>query len=135
MKRIIPYFLCICLTLLGCFYLLRSGHESQQVLQGQTKLLSQVAIGQGIQVVAKRSVIKRGEIGVLALKCTPNVNCQIACNYKVSGETFRAIRNIVAGRDGSILCTWKVSKNTDVGTYEIEITSAGDRMVTSYIVQ
>lgn len=135
MKRIIPYFLCICLMLLGCFYLLRSGDQSQEVLQGKTKLLSQVAIGQGIQVVAKRPFVKRGEIGVMALKCTPSVNCKIVCCYKINGKVYCATRNIVAGKDGSVLCTWKVDKNTDAGSYEIEITSGGDRLVTSYTVQ
>ncbi|MBC8062713.1 MAG: hypothetical protein H7Y18_18930 [Clostridiaceae bacterium] len=135
MKRIVPYFLCICLLLLGCFYLLRSGDESQQVLRGQTKLLSQVSISQGIQVVAKRPFVKRGEIGVLALKCTPKVNCKVVCCYKINGKFFCATRNLVAGKDGSVLFTWKVDKNTDVGSYDIEITSGGDRLMTSYIVQ
>lgn len=135
MKRIIPCFLCLGLMLLGCFYLLRSGDQSQQVINGQTKSLSQVAVGEGIQVVAKRPFVKHGEIGVMALKCSPNVVCKIVCCYKINGKTYCATRNIVAGKDGSVLCTWLVDRNTDVGTYEIEITSGGDRLVTNYTVQ
>lgn len=134
MKRILPYFLCIGILLYGSFYL-RKGEEGQQVFEGQNKLCTQVAIGEGIQVVAKRSFVRRGEIGVMALKCTPNVSCKIVCKYRINGKDYTATRNIVAGKDGSVLCTWKVDKNTDVGTYEIEITSGGNRMVTNYMVQ
>jgi len=135
MKRILPYFLCICILFLGVFYLLSNSDESQQTLQIQKKLNSQVAQGQGIQVVAKRPFVRRGEVGVLALKCAPNVSCTIVCNYKINGNHYCATRDLVAGKDGSVLCTWMVDKNTDIGTYEIEITSGGDHMVTSYIVQ
>lgn len=134
MKRILPCVLCIVLLLFGGFYWVNRD-ESQQVMQGQKKLNSQLAVIEGIQIVAKRSFVGRGEIGVMALKCTPNVNCKIVCNYKVNGKNYTATRNILAGKDGSVLCTWKVDKNTDVGSYEIEITSGGRRMVTSYMVQ
>ncbi|MHB8061083.1 MAG: hypothetical protein ACYDG2_00405 [Ruminiclostridium sp.] len=135
MKRILPYFLCICILLLGGFYLLSNDDQSQETLQVQKKLNSQVAQDQGIQVVAKRPFIRRGGIGVLALKCAANTNCTIVCYYKINGKHYCATRNLVTGKDGSVLCTWMVDKNTDIGTYEIDITSGGVRMVTSYIVQ
>jgi len=80
-------------------------------------------------------VLRRGETGILALKCAPNVNCTIVCNYKISGLYYCATRNLVAGNDGSVFCTWKVNTQTDIGTYQIQITSGGARLVTSYIVQ
>jgi len=135
MKRILPYFLCICILFLGVFYLLSNSDESQQTLQIQKKLNSQVAQGQGIQVVAKRPFVRRGEVGVLALKCAPKGSCNIICRYKISGKEYCAVRDIVAGKDGSVMCTWKVDKNTDIGAYDIEIACGGSRLVTSYIVQ
>ncbi|HEY5583786.1 MAG TPA: hypothetical protein VIK78_04755 [Ruminiclostridium sp.] len=105
MKRILPYFLCFCFLLFGCFYLLQNGDESQQVLQGQKKLYSQVALGEPIQVVAKRPFVRPGEIGVLALKCAPKGSCKIICRYKISGKDYCAIRDLTAGKDGSVMCT------------------------------
>jgi hypothetical protein len=135
MKRILPYFLCVCILFLGGFYLLRNSDQKQQTLQVQKNLNLRVAEGQGIQVVAKRPFIKRGEIGVLALKCAANTSCTIVCNYKVNGKHYCATRNLLTGTDGSVLCTWMVDKNTDIGNYEINITSGGNRLVTSYTVQ
>jgi len=135
MKRILPCFLSICLLLFGSFYLLRSGYESQQVMQGQKRLHSQVALNQGIQVVAKRPYVKCGEMGLLALKCAPNTSCKIVCSYKIKGTDNSVTRNAVAGKDGSVLFTWKIDKNTDMGTYDIEITCGESRLVTNYIVQ
>ncbi len=134
MKRILPCFLCLSLLLNGLF-LINKTNVSQQVMQGQKRLLTQVEVSGGIQVIAKRPYIRRGEIGVLALRCAPNNNCRIVCSYKVMGKDFTTTRNIVAGKDGSVLCTWKVDKNTDTGTYEIEIVSGGNRLVTNYVVQ
>jgi hypothetical protein len=115
--------------------LINKANESKQVMQGQKVLSTQVAVNDGIQVIAKRPYIRRGEIGVLALRCTPNNNCKIVCSYKIRGKDFTTTRNIVAGKDGNVLCTWKVDRNTDTGTYDIEIVCGGNRLVTNYVVQ
>ncbi len=133
MKRILPYLLCVSL-LFNIFFAVHKVNESRQVMQQNKYLLTQ-ANGNQIQVIAKRPYIRRGEVGVLALRCTPNNNCMIICSYKIRGQDFTTTRNIVAGNDGSVLCTWKVDKNTDTGTYQIEVVSGGNRLVTNYVVQ
>ncbi len=132
MKRILPCLLCVSL-LFNVFFVVHKVNESRQVMQ-QNNLFAQ-ADGNQIQVIAKRPYIKRGEVGVLALRCTPNNNCRIICSYRIRGQDFTTTRNIVAGNDGSVLCTWKVDKNTDTGTYQIEVVSGGSRLVTNYVVQ
>jgi hypothetical protein len=127
LKRILPFLLCISLACNGYFLIQKTGE--------QKSLLTQAAVNQSIQVVAKRPYIPRGEVGVLALRCSPNNNCRIVCSYKVNGKDFTTTRNIPAGNDGSVLCTWKVDKNTDTGTYEIEVVCGSSRLVTNYTVQ
>ncbi len=134
MKRILPFLLCMSLLLNG-FLLLKKTNVAQAVMEVNNGILAQTTAEEGIQVVAKRPYIRRGEVGVLALRCTPNNNCRIICSYKIQGKYYTTTRNITAGKDGSVLCTWKVDKNTDTGTYQIEIISGGSRVVTSYVVQ
>lgn len=134
MKRILPCFLFISLLFNGLF-LLQKTDASQQVMQGQKGIISQAAVNAEIQVIAKRPYIKKGEIGVLALRCIPDNNCRIVCSYKINGKDFKTTRNIVSGKDGSVLCTWKVDKDTDAGTYNIEIVCGESRLVTNYVVQ
>lgn len=136
MKRILTYLLAVTFLLPGffCSVSKNKSHESLEVVKIQrTGIL--VAEGDGIQVVARRPYIRRGEIGVLALKCTPGSNCRIIASYKINGRNYSTVRNLVAGRDGNILCTWKVDEKTDTGTYNIEITSGANRLVTTYTVQ
>lgn len=135
MRRIFPYFLLICFLFTGCSKLAVNDIETNQVMQTQNVSNSKTAADSGIEIVAKRPYIKRGEIGVLALRCAPNAACRIVAVYKISGKEYRTTRSMIAGRDGSILCVWKVSNDTDVGTYNIEITSGGSRVVTNYVVQ
>ncbi len=127
LKRLLPFFLCICLLLPACAKIQTNGKDSRQV--------SKVSVSSGIQIIAKRPFIKRGEMGILALKCEPGATCQISAVYKVSGKQYKATRTMVAEKDGSVLCAWKVDENTEVGTYEIEITCNGNRLVTTYTVQ
>jgi hypothetical protein len=135
MKYVLPCFLSLSILISGgsAGYAHQNGRLqavecfADQVVQNET--------GRGIQVVAKRPYIKRGEIGVLALKCTPGSKCNIIANYKINGLEYRAVRNLVAGRDGNVLCTWMVDEKTDTGTYNIEIISGTDRLVTTYNVQ
>ncbi len=134
MKCILPCFLCLSLLFNGFLFMQRAG-ESQPVMEVQNSPIYQVAENDTIQVVAKRPYIKRGEVGVLALKCTPNNNCKITYNYRIRGKDLSTTRNIISGKDGSVLCTWKVEKNTDTGTYDIEIVCGSSRLVTSYVVQ
>ncbi len=133
MKRILPCLLCVSLLFNG-FFAVHKVNESRQVMQQNKDLLTQTD-GNQIQVIAKRPYIRRGEVGVLALRCTPSNNCRIICNYKIRGQDYTTTRNIVAGNDGSVLCTWKVDKDTDTGTYQIEIVSGGSRLVTNYVVR
>ncbi len=134
MKCILSCFLCMSLLFSG-FFLIKSTGESQPVMGVQSTPIYKVAVNDTIQVVAKRPYIRRGEVGLLALKCTPNNNCKITCNYRIHGKDFSTTRNIISGKDGSVLCTWKVEKNTDTGTYDIEIVCGVSRLVTSYVVQ
>lgn len=127
MKRLFPGFLCIFLLLSGCSQLQNVDIDDQQV--------AKVEASSKIQVIAKKPYIKRGETGVLALKCEPGATCQIVAVYKISGTEYRAARTMVADKDGSVICTWKVDKDTDTGTYEIEITSVGTHITTTYVVQ
>lgn len=134
MKRILPYFLSMFLLLEGISIMNVNG-QSAEAMQGRRQLNSQVAVNDGIQVVAKRPYIGKGEVGVLALKCTPKATCKIICNYKVNGKEYNITKTFVAGNDGSVFCTWKVDKNTDAGAYDIEITCGESRFVTNYIVK
>lgn len=134
MKRFLPYILSI-FFLAGGIFVLSSNGQSLEVMQGQKKFNSQVAVNDGIQIVAKRPYIGKGEVGVLALRCTPKATCKVICNYKINGKDYNVTRTFVAGNDGSVLCTWKVDKNTDSGAYDIEITCGESRFLTNYIVK
>lgn len=134
MRCILPCLLCISVVFNG-FFAVHKAEESKQVVQENKYVLTQTNVNQGIQVIAKRPYIRRGEVGVLALRCIPYNNCRIICSYKIKGKDFKTTRNIVAGKDGSVLCTWKVEKDTDTGTYQIEIVCGGSRIVTNYVVQ
>ncbi len=127
MRRFVPYLLCICLCfgLTGC----SNGFLSNKEIK------TDLAYNNGIKVTAKRPYVRRGEIGMLALKVSPNAEVKIVANYKLSGKNYTAVRNLVAGKDGNIFCTWEVDKNTDTGTYEINIYSGGSHLRTSYMVQ
>ncbi|OPX41989.1 hypothetical protein CLHUN_41610 [Ruminiclostridium hungatei] len=134
MKRILPYLLAISLLMNG-FFAIRLMDGSNNAVKVNSVQVTQADANPSIQVIAKRPYIKKGEVGVLALKCAPDSNCKIICSYRVGGRDFTTTRNIVAGRDGSVLCTWKVDKNTDAGTYQIEILCGQNRLVTNYVVQ
>lgn len=134
MKRALPCILCLFL-IFEVFGTLCSANDGVHAIRVQKQYIVQSAPNDGIQVIAKRPFIKRGELGVLALKCTPNTNCIIICNYKINGKDYNVTKNLTAGKDGSVLCTWKVDKNTDLGTYDIVITCGQSKFVTNYIVQ
>jgi|GEM_PF-4323544 len=134
MKRILPYLLAISLLMNG-FLAIRLMDGSNNAVKVNSVQVTQADTNPSIQVIAKRPYVKKGEVGVLALKCSPDSNCKIICSYRVGGKDFTTTRNIVAGRDGSVLCTWKVDKNTDAGTYQIEILCGQNRLVTNYVVQ
>lgn len=99
----------------------------QDDLQAQT--------GGGIEIVARRPYVRRGEIGLLAIKVAPGSNCKIVASYKINGRDYSSVRNLVAGKDGNLLCTWKVDEKTDTGTYRIQIYCGASRLVTNYSVQ
>ncbi len=135
LRKIIPCFLCLLFIFSG-FGITGNANDSLRAAGGQDRYFYRTAVNDdGIQVIAKRPFIKRGEIGVIALKCAPRSGCKIICNYKINGKSYNVTRNLVAGKDGSILCTWKVDKNTDPGTYDIEVTCGQSRFVTNYIVK
>ena len=133
MKRILSYLLAIMFLLPGFinYAVLKNG--SVDVVKRQINLQAQ-ADG-GIEIVARRPYIRRGEIGVLAIRVAAGSNCKIIASYKISGRDYSTVRNLVAGKDGNVLCTWKVDEKTDTGTYNIEITSGTSRIVTTYSVQ
>ena len=133
MKRILCYFLAITLLLPGFinYAVLKNG--SVEAATRQINLQAQV--DGGIEIVARRPYIRRGEVGVLALRVAPGSNCRIIASYKINGRDYSSVRNLTAGKDGNVLCTWKVDEKTDTGTYNIEITSGASRIVTTYNVQ
>lgn len=134
MKRILPCLLVLSLLVNG-FLTIRLMKDPNNAVRVNGGVVAQAYSNDSIQVIAKRPYIKKGEVGVLALRCAPNSSCRIVCSYRVGGRDFTTTRNIVAGRDGSVLCTWKVDKNTDSGTYQIEILCGQNRLVTNYVVQ
>ncbi len=133
LKRILSYFLAITLLLPGFINYAVLMNGSVDVVNRQTNLQAQ-ADG-GIEIVARRPYIRRGEMGVLAIKVTPGSNCRIIASYKMNGRDYSSVRNLVSGKDGNVLCTWKVDEKTDTGTYNIEITCGPSKVVTTYTVQ
>ncbi len=133
MKRILTYLVAIMLLLPGFINYKVLKNESIDAANRQINLQAQT--DGGIEIVARRPYIRRGEIGVLAIKVVPGSNCRIIASYKINGRDYSSVRNLVAGKDGNLLCTWKVDEKTDTGTYNIEITCGGSRLVTTYSVQ
>lgn len=133
MKRILSYLLAIVLLLPGFINYKGLKDGSIDVANRQSNLQAQN--DGGIEIVARRPYIKRGEIGVLAIKVAPGSNCRIIASYKINGRDYSSVRNLVAGKDGNLLCTWKVDEKTDTGTYNIDITCGASSVVTTYSVQ
>ena len=108
--------------------------SSSFIASSESPVSSTITNGQDIQVISLTSPIVRGQNASITIQGTPGVEYTINVIYKSGPSTAKGLEPKIAGQDGLVTWSWKISPQTTPGTWNIEITGGGASITVPFIV-
>jgi hypothetical protein len=81
------------------------------------------------------SPVGRGSTASLTIQTTPGTQCSITVKYASGASHAKGLGPQVAGQNGRCSWSWKVSQETDPGTWSVTVTAGGDSRTYPFVVQ
>lgn len=106
------------------------GDQRQQVQQ-----LQQLQLPIEIQITSSKAIVRRGEIASVEAQGMPNTMYTITASYNISGKTMTTHASKRSDDTGRVSWSWKVSEDTDVGTYPVTVSGGGQSATFLYTVR
>ncbi len=100
----------------------------------EEKVLDALPSGGDITVVASPGTIVRGNEATVTIKGAPNTEYDITVKYSSGPSSAKGLENKVSDANGNVSWTWKVAKNTKVGTYTITVEGGGKEITINFTI-
>lgn len=91
--------------------------------------------GGQLQLVNLTSPAARGSTATLTVRTAPGAQCSISVQYATGASHAAGLNPEAAGQDGTCTWSWKVSEETDAGTWSVTVTAGGASQTYPFVVQ
>lgn len=78
-----------------------------------------------LKIISSKTVLRRGETGIIVIQGKPNTTYKITTTYALNGREFFVTQRRVTDGSGQATFNWVVERGTDLGTRKAVITGGG----------